>query len=138
MKQFIVLAAVLPLMLLFVAQYALDQRNHAVTAIVEEEIRVSCEQARAAGCFTAEIRDKLKDSLRDKLGIPPSSVTITADDTVVYRLNYFDASGERGLIRYSVSVPIGKHMAAAGFFSLNGSNERVLTFRGTMASERLP
>ena len=33
MKQFIVLAAVLPLMLLFVAQYAIDQRNHAATAI---------------------------------------------------------------------------------------------------------
>jgi hypothetical protein len=29
-------------------------------------------------------------------------------------------------------------MAAAGLFSPNGSNERVLTIRGTMASERLP
>ncbi len=138
MKQFIVLAAVLPLMLLFVAQYAIDQRNHAVTTIVEEEVRASCEEARAAGCFTAEIRERLKTSLAEKLGIAPTAVSITADDTVVYRLNYFDASGERGLIRYSISVPIGKAMATSSLFMPNGSNTRVLTIRGTMASERLP
>ena len=138
MKNFIVLAAVLPLMLLFVAQFALDQRNHAVTAFVEEEVRAACEEARAEGCFTASIRDGLRERLASRLGIAPSAVTITADSGVVYRLNYFDASGERGLIRYSVSVPIGRITAAAGFFGGSGSNVRILTIAGTMASERLP
>ena len=138
MKQFIVLAAVLPLMLFFVAQYALDQRNHAATAFVEEEVQSACEEARAAGCFTEEIREKLRTRVAEKLGISPAAVAITADSGVVYRLNYFDASGERGLIHYSVSVPIGRMTASAGFLSPNGGNTRVLTITGTLASERLP
>ena len=138
MKQFIVLAAVLPLMLLFVAQYAIDQRNHAATAIAEEEIRAACELARSAGCFTQEIRTQLKSNLAEKLGLSPTDITVTADEGVVYRLNYFDSTGERGLIRYSVSVPIGRVMAVSGLFSTNTPNTRVLTVRGTMASERLP
>lgn len=137
MKQFIVLAAVLPLMLLFVAQFAIDQRTHFVTSFVEEEVRSSCEEARAAGCFTADIKENLQNRIAEKIGIEPSSVRIEAEEAVVYRLNYFDSSGERGLIHYSVSVPIGRIMAA-GLFAPKGRNERILTFSGTMASERIP
>jgi len=138
MKQFIVLAAVLPLMLLFVAQYAIDQRNHAATAFVEEEVRAACEEARSAGCFTSEIRERLVRSISGKLGIPAASVSVEADDSVVYRLNYFDSTGERGLIRYKITVPIGPMTAYSGFLSPAGRNERTVVIAGTMASERLP
>ena len=136
MKQFIVLTAVLPLLLLFVAQYALDQRNHALTTACEEQIRASCEEARLDGYFSADNRQRLAASLAETVGVEPSRIVIEAGSSVVYRVNYFDASGQRGLIPYSVTVPLGKSMAG-GLFRLQG-NERVLTVRGTLASERLP
>lgn len=138
MKQLIVLTAVLPMMLLFVAQFALDQRNHAMTTYAEEIVQTACEKARAEGCFTAEIQNELRRALSERLGISPETIGIDADEGVVYRLNYFDASSERGLIRYSISIPIGRRVASSGFFTRAEENWRILTFQGVMASERLP
>ena len=61
MKQLIVLAAILPLMLIFMAQYTLDQKNSATISILQEQVYTAKEKAKQEGCFTEEIKNELKE-----------------------------------------------------------------------------
>ena len=107
MKQLIVLAAVLPLLLLFMTQYCLDQKNSRIMSVFQQQVYAAKEEAKQEGYFTDEICEDLRVGLADSLGVEPESVVIDATKTKQYRINYFDGSGERGLIRYKVSVPCG-------------------------------
>jgi len=138
-KQFIVLAAVLPLMMLFLAQYALDQRNHAAASYLQEQVLLAGELARQEGCFTESIKNGLLEALSTGLGIPEEEIGLELTETRRYRINYFDPSGQRGLIHYSVSVPVDRIMAGGSFLGIAAEKNRMTyTVRGTLASERLP
>lgn len=139
MKQFIVLAAILPLMLIFITQYTLDQKNSAAINTLQQIVYTAKEQARQEGCFSDTIIRELKEDISLALGIEEEDIVITATENRQYRINYFDTGEERGLIHYSVSVPIDKVMAGGILFGIGDENNTALyTVEGTTASERLP
>ena len=104
MKQLIVLAAILPLMLIFMAQYTLDQKNSATISILEQ-VYTAKEKAKQEGCFTEEIK-RIKGKHQQAFDIDKEEINIDATESRQYRINYFDPSRKRGIIHYSVSVPI--------------------------------
>lgn len=139
MKQFIVLAAILPLMLVLMAQYTLDQKNSIASSTLQELVGNAKEQAKQEGCFTEEIKNELKSDISIALGIETDDIIIVATETRQYRINYFDMCRERGLIHYSVSIPIDKVMAGGRLLGIaDEDNTAFCTVEGSTASERLP
>ncbi|MDD2215977.1 MAG: hypothetical protein PHE41_05350 [Eubacteriales bacterium] len=139
MKQLIVLAAVLPLMLIFLAQYTLDQKNNAIISTLQQQVYTAKEKAKQEGCFTEEIKRELRDQISFDLGIESEEILIIATETRQYRINYFDEHGKRGLIHYRVSVPIDRVMAGGRLLGIQKEKNRTLfTVEGSTASERLP
>ncbi|GAB1475690.1 hypothetical protein MASR2M70_05220 [Bacillota bacterium] len=139
MKQLIVLTAILPLMLIFMAQFTLEQRNNYAINMLQQQVYTAKEEAKARGCFSPDIVDRLKSGISAGLGIPEMEIVVEATETVQYRINYYDPWGERGLIHYKVSVPLEKVMAGGGLLGIpQERNRAVYTVEGTTASERLP
>lgn len=108
MKQFIVLMAVLPIMLFFMMQMGLDQKNSQITSVIQACVYAAKEEAKQEGCFTEEITRRLKGEISRLTGIAESDISIEADKNVKYRYD----SGENRLIRYKVAVKIYDVMAA--------------------------
>ncbi|MCQ2561130.1 MAG: hypothetical protein MJ186_03695 [Clostridia bacterium] len=143
MKQFIVLVAILPLMLVFFVQFSMDQVNSSRTGLLTDMVYAAKEKAKQEGCFTKDITDELRDNICSAFGISPSDVVIEATDTVKYRImdagTYTQADWERGLIYYKVSVPVGELMAGRRLFGIRESdNPHLYTIESYTASERLP
>jgi len=139
LKQLIVLAAVLPLMLIFMAQFTLEQKNSAVINALQQQVYTAKEEAKQQGCFTPSIIEQLRKDINMKLGVPEQDIIIIATETPQYRINYFDPSKERGMIHYSVSVPIEKIVAGGKLIGIPAErNKGVYTIEGTTASEKLP
>lgn len=139
MKQLIVLTAILPLMLLFVAQFTLEQKNNYIINDFQQQVYTAKERAKQEGCFTQEIIEELKENISNNLGISESDIAITATETPKYRINYYDPSKERGLIHYSVSIPIDKIMAGGRLLGVPPEeNKAIYVVEGTTVSEKLP
>ena len=143
MKQFLVLAAILPLMLVFFVQFSMDQINSSRIGILSDLVYTAKEEAKQEGCFTQQIRSELTANISSALQIDPSDVRIEATDTVRYRIMEADKYGnedwERGLIHYKVSVPIGELMAGRRLFGIREQdNVYYYTIDSYTASERLP
>lgn len=139
MKQLIVLICILPILLIFLAQYTLDQKNSALISFFQEQVHIAKEQARQEGCFTPEIKMHLKSELRDKLGFESDDIIIEATERRQYRVNSFDDISGRGLIHYKISIPIDRFMAGGNLLGVSPEeNKGMYTIEGTAASERLP
>ena len=143
MKQFLVLLAVLPLMLIFLLQFSIDRMNHARTGLLSDCVYIAKEQARAKGCFTREISEELKGRISEVLEIDSDSVLIEATGEPQYRVQGNGYAGDgvasRGLIYYKVSVPMGQIMAAPRLFGIREEDNQLLfTLEGWTASELLP
>jgi len=143
MKQLIVLSAVLPLMLVFLLQFTLDQRNAYTISQFQEIVYTAREEARQEGCFTRDIEERLKEQVAESFGISREEIQMEATRTVQYRVQSgegFDPNGrQRGMIYYKVTVPIDKLMAGHRLFGIKASdNTGVYTVEGYAASERLP
>lgn len=139
MKNFIVLAAVLPLMLVFLLQFAVDQKNSASVGRFQEYVYTAKEQAKQEGCFTKEIQKELKQNVAAAFQISEDEVKIAATETRQYRVNGFSANGERGLIHYKVTVPLKTLMAGRRLFGIKEEdNQGLYTIESCTASERLP
>ena len=143
MKQLIVLSAVLPLMLLFLLQFTLDQRNAYNISQFQEIVYTAREEARQEGCFTREIEARLKEQVANSFDISQDEIQMEATRTVQYRIQSeggFDPNGrQRGMIYYKVTVPIERLMAGHRLFGIKDSdNAGTYTVEGYAASERLP
>jgi len=143
MKQFLVLMAVLPLLLIFLLQFSLDQVNHSRIGLLSDCIYVSREQARQKGCFTQDIRDDLKERISQILDTDPESIQIDATEDPQYRLlsgSLMEEGGlERGLIYYKISVPMGQIMAGPRLFGIREEdNQLIFAIESWTASELLP
>ncbi|MDD2294836.1 MAG: hypothetical protein PHT29_04495 [Eubacteriales bacterium] len=143
MKQFLVLMAVLPLLLIFLLQFSLDQINHSRIGLLSDCVYVAREQARQKGCFTQDICDELKQSISQILDTDPESVQIEATETPQYRIlggSLLHEGGlERGLIYYKISVPMGQIMAGPRLFGIREEdNQLMFAIESWTASERLP
>lgn len=142
MKQFIVLAAVLPLMLLFFVQFSVDQINASRAGLLADMVYAAKEEAKQAGCFTEEIESGLRDRISETFGIEREDILIEATRSVQYRINDAGPTGEgleRGLIYYKVCVPIGELMAGGRLMGIGKEdNTYFYTIESCTASERLP
>ncbi len=143
MKQLIVLSAVLPLMLVFLLQFTLDQKNAYNISQFQELVYTAREEARQEGCFTREIEARLKRGIAQAFQIPEADIAMDATRTVQYRVQSgagFDPNGRRrGMIYYEVTVPIRQLMAGRRLFGIREEENRgTYTLKGYAVSERLP
>ena len=135
MKQFIVLMGVLPIILVFLFQYALDQKNNDQINRLQEHVYQAKEQAKQEGCFTPRIKEELVAKIEDSFGITEDEMVLVLEEVPQYRTTAFD---ERELIYYKVSVPIEKIMAGNRFFGISDDDNRgMYTIESWTASERL-
>ena len=93
MKQFIVLSAVLPIMMIFVMQAVLDQKSSYSIRIANDIVNAAKEEAKQEGSFTPQIMDKLRGNLSVALGVPPNEVSASCWE-------------DSGYLYYRVLVPI--------------------------------
>ena len=143
MKQFIVLLAVLPLLLVFFLQFSMDQMTHARINLLLDYVYAAKEEAKQQGCFTEEITDKLRENVAIAFDILPSDVLVETTESVRYRMMQGDGMEaedfERGLIYYKVSVPISQIMAGRRLFGIKEEdNVCRYTVESYTASELLP
>lgn len=124
---------VLPILLVFLLQYSLDQRNNDCIGRFQECVYQAKEQAKQEGCFTPKIRDEMVDKIERKFGVKEEDLVIVLEDVPQYRTSVFD---ERELIYYKVSVPIEKLMAGNRFFGISDEeNKAMYTIESWTASE---
>ena len=142
MKNFIVLAAVLPLLLVFLVQFTLDQRNSANIGRFQEYVYAAKEQAKQEGYFTEEIRSELRQNIAKTFEITEDEIIIEASSTPQYRVNEYLGNGKesgRGMIHYKIGVPINKLMAGRRLFGIKEEENRgMYVIESYTASERLP
>ncbi len=135
MKQIIVLAAILPLLLIFIAQFTLQEKNAQVKMGIANDVYAAAEQARQDGCFTAANINRLKQQLASRSGAEESEILIAADEVSKYRVNSY-IENER--IHYRIEVPIKSVMAGNRFFGISDKENRgALVIENDIASERL-
>ncbi|MCL2493532.1 MAG: hypothetical protein FWF33_05780 [Clostridiales bacterium] len=126
MKQFIVLAAILPILLLFFAQSSLDRLNDRRTELAESAIRAFERNASfGGGDITAEA-DCLRARLTQIFGVEEREVRLE-----------LTSSGDGPQVRYRIAVPMGNLMAGGALLGLNESQNRgVFTFEGEILDVR--
>ena len=133
MKQFIVLLGVLPILLIFLLQYTLDQKNNDNIGRLQDYVYTAKEQAKQQGFFTTNIKSDLIDKIANDFGINEGDMEIVLGETPKYRTGDFD---EREIIYYKISVPIEKIMAGNRFFGISDEENRSMyTIEGWTASE---
>lgn len=135
MKQLIVMIGILPILLIFLLQYSLDQRNNDCISRFQECVYQAKEQAKQQGCFTPEIKDEMVGKIKQNFGIEEEEIEILLEEVPQYRTSVFD---ERELIYYKVSVPVEKLMAGNRFFGISDDENRAMyTIESWTASERI-
>jgi len=135
MKQLIVLMGILPILLIFMFQYTLDQQNSDRISRLQECVYQAKEQAKQQGCFTSEIKQELIDKIEKNFDIKENEMEITLEEIPQYRTSKFD---QRELIYYKVSVPIKKIMAGNRFYGISDEeNKGMYTIESWTASELL-
>ena len=133
MKQLIVLMGVLPILLVFLLQYTLDQRNNDNIGRLQEYVYQAKEQAKQEGCFTQEIREEMMNKIEKSFDIEEEDMIVDLEAVPKYRTSVFD---RREMIHYRVSVPIDRLMAGNRFFGITDENNRgMYTIESWAASE---
>ena len=122
MKQFIVLLAVLPVMLLFIAQFSLEQQNYTKISLITDIVYEAKEEAKQLGGFDT---DGLRAKLSEALDIEASGIIIEAPEK--YAVPRIEADGSRGIISYKVIVPL--HEVTAGRKYLGIKDDRVYGYK---------
>lgn len=135
MKQFIVMTAVLPFLLIFMLQFTVEQVNHHHISHLQQIVNESAQVAKQDGFFTEENINRMRTEIASVFSISPAEIVIEADTTPKYRVNRFD---ERELIHYKVQVPIDRLVAGSSFFGISDSENRgMYTIESYTASELL-
>lgn len=135
MKQFIVLLGILPLLLVFLVQFSLEQTNSSRLDRLHNHVSAAKEVAKQDGYFTQENMERMKANIARDFKIDKDTILVDATITPRYRVNGFD---ERELIYYKVSVPIEQIMAGNRLFGISDEENRgYYTIVSYTASERL-
>lgn len=143
MKQFIVLLAILPLMLVFLLQFVLDQQTEAKISMINSYVYTAKEYAKQYGYLDCE---GLKNRIVEACGVPAEDVSVSSNasgsDSAVTRLSENAVSGssidlDSDLIRYDIRVTLEGIMAGGGFFKIK-DNSFCYEIHEYTASELLP
>lgn len=132
MKQFIVLAAVLPLLLFFLLAYTEEQIVSTQIAAADDVIYAAKEMAKQKGCFSPEIQNWVKREICVRVqGIRESDIIIGSGTDVrpVVR---------PGLIRYQVSFPVRTFDAGALLGVKNRASGKYYVHDSVTTSEYVP
>ena len=113
MKQFIVLSAVIPILMIFAMQTIYDQRSNHSIGVVHDMVYVAKEQAREEGAFSPEIRERLRESISEALDVTAAEISITSRE-------------EDGLIFYRVEVPIKDVVAGNKLFGIKDEDNQYM------------
>jgi len=116
MKQFLVLLAVLPMMLVFLLQFILLQQLNMKIDLMTDIVYEAKETAKQQGGFDT---DALRNKLSEKLGVDAGDILIEAPG--LYTVKRVKGDGSRGIIEYKVTVPMGKVNAGVKYFGLDES-----------------
>jgi hypothetical protein len=128
------LGSVLILMNLFL-QFPQDEKNDYYISQSEIIINAAKEQAKQDGYFKDENIKEMTEQLAELLDVPGFEINVNVTTTPKYRTNQFD---ERELITYNIGIPIKKIIASNNFWGISDAdNERIHTFKGSCASEKL-
>jgi hypothetical protein len=109
MKQFIVLAAVLPILLVFLAQFMLDGQRQVRMSAAEDAVRTFCLEGSYYGRTGVGEADALRVRLAGIFGISPADVAVDL------------APVREGVLSYRVDFPVGKIMAGAAFMGISAA-----------------
>ena len=132
MKQLIVLMAVLPIMIIFIMQMGLDQKNAQTLTAIQSCTYAAKEQAKQEGCFTEAICSDLRRNISKLTNIKEENIEIEADRNLKFSYSYDK------LIHYKVSVKVGNIMAANSVFGLSDKeNSYKFSVESYTASERV-
>ena len=135
MKQFIVLLAVFPLMMVFLLQFTAQQNTDYRIRVINETVDTACEEARTTGCFTEDSISSLKARLAEVTGCSADQVKIQASTETKYRTGVND---EREMISFRISLPVGALSAVPGIFGISEEdNSMIYVLENTFPSERL-
>lgn len=135
MKQFIVLMAILPILMIFMVQIGYDQRSEAACGQIQSIVYGAKEQAKQEGYFSEDNIKKVKSDIARVVGIQAAEIDFETSSEIKYR--YADSEDKR-LIYYRVTVPMKKVMAGASFFGISDrENSYNYVIDSYTASERV-
>ncbi len=138
MKQMIILMAVLPILLVFVLQFSVQEQRRYEIARGEALLAVSIEKAKMEGGFTLTNKSQLLGDLAKLFQVTRDEIQMDTSSSVKYRQNSAEGIGDRGEIPYKIIIPIKKVMAGASLFGISEEENRgQYVMEGTFASERL-
>jgi len=139
MKQFIVLVAVLPLMLVFLAQFTLDQINDGKISAVNSIVYSAKERAKEDGYFTEKNKQDIQDKIIKACGVEDKDIYInTSPDSPLERIYNASSTWEQDLIHYEVRVTLSGIMAGGELLGIpKERNKRCYVINSYTASEHL-
>ena len=112
MKQFIVLAAILPIMLVFIAQMSLEAGRSFRMNAAEDAVRAFCIEAAYYDGGGSDGAEALRSRLARIFNADASEISI------------FLAQVDEAHIEWSVSFPVGEIMAGARFMGISDAENR--------------
>ncbi len=134
MRDLIVMMAILPILMVFMMQFAADFKSGEELETVRSLVYAAKEEARMNGGFSAELKAKLESDIEEKLGLESGSVSVTAADNAGSVGRY----DEDSRIRYSVRVIMKDVMAGGRMMGISeADNERVYVIDSFTTSEYL-
>lgn len=132
MKDFIVMLAILPLLIIFVFQFACDYRGFEEVQAVENIVYEAGEKARQEGGFGSETIAGIRSEIAKHVGTDESEVEISVS-AGAGEVGRFD---DERLIYYTVTVEIPEAMAGGKLLKLKDTeNRRKIKVSGYIASE---
>ena len=112
MKQFIVLAAILPIILTFIAQFALEEAGAIRMSSAGDAIRAFCIEAAYYGGGGAAEADALRNKLAMIFQTDPGEIFIGL------------SQADEAHIDWEISFPVGDIMAGAGLMGITAEENR--------------
>jgi len=135
MKQFIVLTAVFPLLMVFLLQFSAQQNTDIRIQMINEAVSNACEEARTEGRFSDANVSGLRNKLADIAHCASESIRIEVPAETRYRTGQYD---QREMIDYHIAVPVNGFMAIPGFFGVSEEeNCMIYEIENSIPSERL-
>lgn len=135
MKQFIVFAALFPLMIAFMMQFTLQQNLDYRLELISDTVQDAKESAKAEGYFDEDAVNDLRTNLAVIAGCSENEVVIEVSEDIKYRTGTFN---EREMISCRIVVPAGKIIAFPSVLGINDSeNIAEYVYEDEFPSERI-
>ena len=132
MKQFIVLLAILPILMLFMVQIIYEQKNIAKLNLIQSIVYSAKEDVKQAGYFSEGHRDQVTQEL---LSIPGVEDVIITSPQDAPQKRY--SLGSNRFIDYRIELVLTDVMAGGGTIIDEEDNRYVYVLEGYTASEFL-